>query len=185
MIIKKVKILIITIDNKTGFYTGDGFDTDIKKAHVYVKSVGLKIARSFLKEKNIKRIYLIPHNILIKNIGSYIKGESAIDYPVKRKNPINGSKKRRINKASNLFEEFTGHKANDFEVIEIPEYDVALRIGKCLGIMYETVRDGKKEAYCHEFKPTSSPTFAVSHDGQQIFILGGNYMFKDSGINDT
>lgn len=63
--------------------------------------------------------------------------------------------------------------------------DTVLKIGKVTGIMYETIRDGKTENYVHEFRRSSQPDLTVSHDGQQIVLLGGSYLFKDSGINDT
>ena len=70
-------------------------------------------------------------------------------------------------------------------MITLPDYDTGLKVGKCCGIMYETIRDGKNEKYLHEFKKASQPDLAISHDGQQIFLIGGSYLFKDSGINDT
>lgn len=93
--------------------------------------------------------------------------------------------KQKVSEAVQLFEEFTGHKPKAVDKFEKPEFpDVALLIGDCTGIMYETVRDGKKEKYIHEFKGKSRPMLIASHDGKQIFLLGGNYTFKDDGIND-
>lgn len=103
----------------------------------------------------------------------------------KIKNPIAGSKKRRIKKAQVLYEDFTGHKADQYEIVNLPQHDTGLKVGQCIGIMYETTRDGKKENYLHEFKKASQPALCVSHDGQQIYLIGGSYLFKDSGINDV
>jgi len=108
----------------------------------------------------------------------YIKGDLFTS------NPIQGSRKRRIVKAKKLYAEFTGHNAVEYENVKLPDDDVGLKVGRCVGIMYETIRDGKKESYLHEFKKASQPDFCVSADGQQIYLIGGNYLFKDSGIND-
>jgi len=64
------------------------------------------------------------------------------------------------------------------------EYDVVFRVGTVDGILYTTVRDGNTEKYIHEFKKKSRPHLAVSHDGKQLFILGGGYAFTERGIVD-
>jgi len=94
------------------------------------------------------------------------------------------SSKAKQERAQKLFEAFTGHDAQYIDEISVKEYDTAVGIGQCTGIMYETVRDGVKEQYIHEFKKMSQPILAVSWDGQQIILIGGSYLFKDSGIND-
>lgn len=68
---------------------------------------------------------------------------------------------------------------------EMPDYDVGVRIGPCLGIAYEATRDGITEKYFHEFRKSSRPTFCVSEDGRQILLHGGRYLFKEDGINDV
>lgn len=60
-----------------------------------------------------------------------------------------------------------------------------LTIGKCLGIIYETVRDGKREAYKHEFKRSAQPRLAVSSNGKQLMLIGGHYQFTNAGIVDN
>ncbi len=70
------------------------------------------------------------------------------------------------------------------DTVEIPRHDVGVLIGECDGILYTTVRDGKKESYIHKFKKKARPIFAVSHDGTQLYLLMGAYRFTDRGIVD-
>ena len=93
---------------------------------------------------------------------------------------------KRVNAAVKLFKDFTGEDPTNLDKYEKPVFpDVALYVGECTGIMYEAVRDGKTEQYIHEFKNDAQPMLISSHDGKQLFLLGGNYTFKDSGINDN
>lgn len=100
-------------------------------------------------------------------------------------NPVPLSKAAQHKKAENLYRNFTGHKAADVTVVDKPAVpDVMSVIGEIDGIMYSTVRDGKHEKYCHQFRKKSRPLFAVSPDGNMIYILGGAYKFGERGIID-
>lgn len=50
--------------------------------------------------------------------------------------------------------------------------------------MYSATRDGIAEKYLHKFRRQSRPLLAVSHDGKQLGIVGGRYLFTDAGITD-
>jgi hypothetical protein len=105
--------------------------------------------------------------------------------PVKRKkNPVPPTRQRQIDAAAKLFEDFSGHKGNLFSVPQPALPKVALVVGYCDGIMYETVRDGKTEKYLHQFEKSSRPLLAASSDGKQLLVLGGAYDFTDRGIVD-
>ena len=94
-------------------------------------------------------------------------------------------KSERVARAAKLFEDFSGHAAEYEERHEKPEFpDVAVRVGPVLGIMYETVRDGKREQYLHEFKRSARPLLIASEDGKTLYLLGGNYRFTERGIVD-
>ncbi|MES9855935.1 MAG: hypothetical protein ABW166_04935 [Sedimenticola sp.] len=95
------------------------------------------------------------------------------------------TKKERITDSAELFEEFTGHEADSMEAVEFDIPDVVIEIGTADGIMYTTVRDGKKEKYIHRFKKKSRPLLAVSSDGKQLMLIGGSYQFTEKGIEDT
>lgn len=102
-----------------------------------------------------------------------------------RRNPA-GTQAQRIEAAENLYRDFTGHEPdNTVDIVKLPAHDTGILIGNVVGIIYDTVRDGKDEQYIHEFKPRSRPQLAASHDGTQLYILGGGYTFKDTGINDN
>lgn len=178
------KIIVILIKDKIWYYADSKkpmLVSSKSKARVFIKNNYHQALR--IIEKMYSDIYMFNADIVVSSIKTILTQK--IKAPIKkRKNPIAGSQKRRIKKAKNLFEDFTGHAADQYEIINLPEYDTGLKVGRCLGIMYETIRDGKKENYIHEFKKASQPSFCVSHDGQQIFLIGGDYLFKDSGIND-
>lgn len=179
-------IAVVTSDKRIGFYTGTGFDTLKRNAKRYQnKGIASIQGSKFVGKEGVKTVGVYAATAPAKQIALELgKGVNAVKAR-KKKNPIAGSKKRRVKKAKSLYEEFTGHKADKYEVVKVPQHDTGLKVGNVLGIMYDTVRDGKKEKYLHEFKKASQPAFAVSHDGQQIYLIGGSYLFKDSGINDT
>lgn len=90
----------------------------------------------------------------------------------------------RVEDALALFERFTGHKGEIFSV-ERPDFpDVAMVVGYCDGIMYTTVRDGKREKYLHQFNAKCRPLLLASSDGKQLLVLGGAYDFTERGIVD-
>lgn len=182
-------IAVLTTDKRIGYYTGDGFDTNMKAAKRYAnKGMATIQGSKFVDTPGVKFIGVYPATANPKKdiVPEMRKGIAALSKPKPRKarNPIKGSKRRRVKKAQALYEDFTGHEADQYEIVQLPEHDTALNVGNVTGIMYETIRDGKREHYIHEFKKASQPVFAVSHDGQQIFLVGGAYLFKDSGIND-
>lgn len=94
------------------------------------------------------------------------------------------SKRAKINRAADLYENFTGHEAEELGYIDFSIPDVAVVIGEVEGIIYNTVRDGVHERYIHKFKAKSRPMFAVTPDGTQLVLLGGNYDFTERGIVD-
>jgi len=84
-----------------------------------------------------------------------------------------------------LFKEFTGMEPDFVDKVKVPPVDVGLKIGKCDGILYTTVRDGVTEKYIHEFKKTSRPVLVSSFDGKQLLLLGGKFDFTERGIVDS
>lgn len=90
-----------------------------------------------------------------------------------------------LDQADDLLNAFAGRSGR--EVLSVKERPIktGLVVGNVLGVMYETVRDGKQEKYCHEFKRSSRPLLVASHDGARIGIVGGRYRFTDRGIEDT
>lgn len=92
---------------------------------------------------------------------------------------------RDIRDAANLYEDFSGHEADVLARMPRPKFPAILvAVGECDGILYTTVRDGKREKYIHEFKPHAKPTLAATPDGSQLFLLGGAFTFTERGIVD-
>ena len=95
------------------------------------------------------------------------------------------SRNPEVNRAADLYERFTGHAADEGARVKVPALPkVAVAIGDIDGILYTTVRDGKVEKYIHKFHVKDKPIFAVSPDGKQLFLIGGNYDFTERGIVD-
>lgn len=87
----------------------------------------------------------------------------------------------KITEAKKLYEDFSGHKGDIVGKAKMPDIPhVMIEIGALVGVAYETVRDGKRERYFHEFD--AMPVLACSPDGKQLFVLGGKYKFTDRGI---
>lgn len=90
-----------------------------------------------------------------------------------------------LDRAASRFERFTGHRAEQVGRVNVPALPkVAAVIGVCTAICYETVRDGRVENYIHEFDDSAAPLLAVSPDGRQLLMIGGDYTFTDRGIVD-
>jgi hypothetical protein len=92
-----------------------------------------------------------------------------------------------VRKALRLYEEFTGMAGEVVGTVNVPELkrdDVLVVIGDCEAIAYSTVRNGKRESYQHEFRASSRPVLAASHDGHRLYLLAGAYRFTDRGIED-
>lgn len=86
--------------------------------------------------------------------------------------------------AAHLFEDFTGESGEVVGTYNMPKEEALVLIGECEAVAYKTTRDGVTESYQHEFRKSSRPMLAVSHDGLRLYLLGGNYKFTHRGIED-
>lgn len=91
---------------------------------------------------------------------------------------------RKVNAAAKLYVNFRGEEPEFVQAVDFEVAPVMLLIGELDGVLYTTRRDGKQESYIHKFAKNSRPLLASSHDGSQIYILGGEYEFSDAGIID-
>lgn len=108
-----------------------------------------------------------------------------IEQHLPQPNPVPVAKSTQLRKAEQLYEDFSGHEAEVIGRMPKPVVpDVALAIGEVDGILYSTIRNGKVERYIHRFKAKSRPLLASSHDGKQLYLLGGAYDFTERGIVD-
>ena len=95
------------------------------------------------------------------------------------------SRNTQLRRAAALYEDFSGHDADEIERVKKPDIpDVLTVIGSLEGVIYTTTRDGKPEKYIHRFKRGSQGLLCVGPDGDQLFIIGGKYLFTDRGIVD-
>lgn len=170
-------VALVTIsDGRKGYITSDAIKLDTELANALkLKSADMIVRAQMYFARYKSRL----HSVEVMPVS---KAKKSSGYGV---NPVPASKALKQKEAAFLFEDFTGHKADHYENRTINLPDVGLKFGECTGIMYETVRDGVKERYCHEFKKTARPDLGASFDGKQIFLVGGNYRFTNRGIVDN
>lgn len=104
---------------------------------------------------------------------------------MRRRNPESPG----LQEAAKRLEDFSGHgarkvlkmhaRSNAREGLVIGELDVIGYRTKRVGI-----NGGKLIRYAHDFGKGSRPLLAVSKDGKQLHIVGGQYEFTDAGIED-
>ncbi len=90
----------------------------------------------------------------------------------------------KVQAAAKLYVDFRGEEPRFIEQVTLEVSPVMLLIGELDGVLYTTRRDGRRESYVHKFAKKSRPLLAASHDGHQIYIIGGRYEFKETGIID-
>jgi hypothetical protein len=101
------------------------------------------------------------------------------------KNPIQGRTTEHIDHAARNFAKFHGTEATNVDKVKIAEFGkVAYLVGELEGVIYATDRDGKPEKYIHRFRKSSRPLLVTNHDGTQLRIIGGKYLFTEDGIVD-
>lgn len=92
--------------------------------------------------------------------------------------------RREVRAAANLYIQFRGEEPEYIEQVPYPISPVMLLIGQLDALLYTTRREGHIEHYKHTFAKRSRPLLASSHDGKQLYLLGGSYNFTDAGIID-
>jgi len=159
------------------YWTGRYWDSDEFFARIYPSLESAKKASEDAK-KQIKQ--------LLKKYHGHGIAVETVKKPDGRyaKNPVPASSRARQNAAAALYSDFTGHDADLIERHHVDWPDTGLTIGKCDGILYETVRDGVTEHYVHRFKKSARPTLGASHDGTTLVLIGGKYRFTERGIVD-
>lgn len=99
--------------------------------------------------------------------------------------PVPPSSKLQKRLASKLYEEFSGHDAEVVGSLPYPKTaKTYITLGKVSAIEYDTVRDGVREYYRHDFAHHASPTLLCVKDGKQLHFIGGAYDFTERGIVD-
>ena len=103
---------------------------------------------------------------------------SAREYGVPR------GQSQEIKNAARLLKNFSGHDASEAITVNDKGFKTGMVVGPLLAVGYETVKDGETLAFMHEFKKSSRPLLAASHDGKQLKIVGGRFQFTERGIVD-
>lgn len=94
------------------------------------------------------------------------------------------SEAAKVRQALRLFENFSGHPAVVEGSMRLPDNEVLAVIGEVEAIAYTATRDGETASYQHEFRKSSRPVLAVSHDGLRLYLLAGAYKVTSHGIED-
>lgn len=103
----------------------------------------------------------------------------------RRKNPVvPATRQTQIEHAMKLYKRFRLDDPEFVDEVDHPHVEVAMVIGECDGVLYTTIRNGRKEEYIHEFAKKSKPLLVASWDGKQVLLVGGKYNFTEQGITD-
>lgn len=152
---------------------------------------GARFKRYRTVKRNGKNYYHTGQTEYFKNLkdlqaGKFFAVSDVKNNPSKRRKPRpKNYDTENLVRARDLYERFTGHPGKTLMTVPKPVIpNEGLVIGKVLGIMYETVRDGRREKYRHLFAARSRPLFVVSHDGKQLLMIGGSFDFTERGIVD-
>lgn len=90
-----------------------------------------------------------------------------------------------LDMAAKKLEDFSGHPVSHLESgYSRSNQNTGLIVGELDLVGYRAKRDGKVERYGHHFKKNSRPLLAVTSDGKQLHIVGGQYEFTEAGIED-
>lgn len=111
----------------------------------------------------------------------------------KRKRNPESSVQSDLRAAVDRFRRFSGHDgqivarlnaARTRGVLTPKAKTVLIVVGTLDFVGYTTKRDGRIESYIHRFAKRARPLLATSHDGHDLYILGGEYRFTERGIVD-
>jgi hypothetical protein len=94
------------------------------------------------------------------------------------------NKRRDVQKALKLYEEFRENVPQRGREIEIDMPTVLMVMGHIRFIGYDTTRKGKTELYGHNFAPGSRPILCADGNTGQLFIIEGRYKVTPRGIVD-
>lgn len=164
-------------------YNGKSFSDrpDAKPYGFSSKTAAASMARRLLTNNR----KLAPYKMWV---APALYGEARVDRavnPRRRKNPAPAS----LDEAAHKLEEFTGRPAGDvIESSPRSKDKTGLVIGELDLIGYRQAREGidggRMTRFAHKFRKNSRPLLAVSTDGKQLHIVGGQYEFTDAGIED-
>lgn len=169
-----------TVQENVSILTQEGYDP----------AQAVAIALNSAREAYRKRypMLMLPVHLAVKR-GKSGKLETMHENPAPKFKGVQsatGQLKRELDAAMKLYQNFSGHEPELVGKTHKPKIpDVGIVIGELDGVAYETVRDGVKEKYFHQFDKKIRPLLVSSFDGSQVYILGGEYDFTADGIVDA
>lgn len=142
--------------------------------------------------KNLYRRFRILDHYKMLVVSGFQSKSSIIDDKKQRamrggtkSNPGKRTRDAELDQAAKRLEEFSGHPVQHLEsAYSRSPQRTGLIIGELDLVGYRAKRDGKLERYGHHFKKNSRPLLAVTSDGKQLHIVGGQYEFTEAGIED-
>lgn len=154
--------------------------TSIDRAKIFISKSGAEWLRANFLE-HLK-------NIGISGVSArLVKAKKEKPKPSRRKNPVvshSSKQQKEIIQAIQLYQRFRLSDPKFVDEYDVNYPEVAMLIGHCDAVEYTTRRNGKIEAYRHEFTGKSRPLLCASFDGKQLIFIGGAYDFTDEGIVD-
>lgn len=171
---------------KKYYFTGTSFDTIPFKMKKY-KSLGeLQYAVGPFFTKIPHSYALYSEKVKAKQYKKKTTRKKVVKKKVLKrgKNPLPKSKWKKLEEASQRYEDFSGHEAKFIDEKDLKKMEVGFKIGTVDFIGYTTKRDGRVEKYVHKFKRSSRPILASNYDGKYIGLVNGKYHFTDRGIVD-
>jgi prophage antirepressor-like protein len=96
---------------------------------------------------------------------------------------------QKLDQAAKKLEDFTGREATHVERARARSDErTGLVLGPLERVIYHAAREGIEGGatvrWDHKFRKNSRPLLAVSTDGKQLHVVGGQYEFTEAGIED-
>ena len=179
------------IHSLTGAYKG-------KVSAYYGANGGLQDAEQILpggKTRAIKRGGAMWESLKKIGVREFNAKNNLKSNPIKHKNPSTVKTALKIDAAKALRAGFrataggaAGQTGSVKEITQRKRDHVQMAVGVIECIEYTVLNHAGRritgQSFRHEFSGKSCPTLTVSHDGNQLYIVGGKYKFKTDGIND-
>jgi hypothetical protein len=171
------------------YWTGERFSNDKKTPlHYFDKAAtarreGKKLLARFPLLKGYK-IWVAPITHFAKPVNGKKQRAMRGGSKAPKANP-SAREHAQLDVAAKKLEDFTGHRVGNLQSAHSrSSQSTGLIIGELDLVGYRATRDGKTERYGHHFKKHSRPLLAVTSDGKQLHIVGGQYEFTEAGIED-
>ena len=175
-----------SIGRGAAHFTGAKFSTHGKAKRFYSSNAAYEAAMDLIDRFPVlrgRRVFV--KQLRAPNLGLLKKNPGRKKF---KKNPgfrsAADAYARELDEADERLAGFSGRTGKHIIKVSAPQIHAGLVVGKLLGVMYSTTRDGVRENYKHVFARNSRPLLIAKHDGTQLGIVGGQYRFTDAGIED-